>query len=912
MLCEGTLLTLNHIIPIVVALMPTATTTFTSEDVGMLSTSVISLKSSSPAAESSAAATLRSLYPRAAKAFLQRDIGLTYSLITSAFTSLTSPLYSAEDELTPYRRKWDILRITLETTVYASPPAQQDPTTFPAALRANQMLSSQSLVASLYEQSLNLFTPTNPPTKPSPFFLPHQILVTLVLASIKLGCPIVGKNMIEDWLARKNPEILSSGEGRLGYIKILELYCLHILPRLEEWDFAQDFLQYERELDAEMRQTMIGTIRKMHDQAIAGLQAKNTIPAVPVSSASTSRSVSPAPSSSSGSSVSTQTATPLTTQPQSNGHKGKGKDKPQGWDRVQRMSSLTSPRISPSLSSTSSQSIASATTSRTVTPASVNRIRPLSRSRKDAPSGVPLNRYSSSQGGSQTPIPRAPRSSSLRPPTTIHAPSTLALIRTYIQSTLQRMTKSQLLALFLLFVVFPVVSFVYRLRRRRFAAGLPAPGGTATAVRRRLRAGTDGIGIGLIGRVWEEACELAEPFAGRNELFWVLAMNTKILLIGGTGYIGGSVLSRLFYHPKVDAKNITVLVRSQEKADKLRHFQFNTVVGSMVDLGFLENLARRSDVVFSCADADDLNGIQAILAGLKKRKTATDTVPILIHTSGTGEIATEAKGMFPSDLIYDDMDLAQLETIPKVAPHRVVDLTIMKADHEGYVRTYILAPSTIWGIASNPLVEAGIQNPYSQQIPNLVRASLDRRQGGMVGKGLAIYPDVNIEEGEKKLSDMKDSSDAIDSVGDLYMTIFDAATRRPAETPHGREGFFFVENGEHTWYSISKEISRILVQKGIGYSGEPTAFTVDELVKYWGSEVMSFYWSCAYSLLGLSDLNFDLHPHVLQAAGNSYGSNARCRGNRARLLGWRPLKTKDDMIASIEAEVDAMLRSHTL
>lgn len=182
-----------------------------------------------------------------------------------------------------------------------------------------------------------------------------------------------------------------------------------------------------------------------------------------------------------------------------------------------------------------------------------------------------------------------------------------------------------------------------------------------------------------------------------------------------------------------------------------------------------------------------------------------------------------------------------------------------------------------------------------------------------MGKGLAIYPDVNIEEGEKKLSDMKDSSDAIASVGDLYMTIFDAATKRPAETPHGREGFFFVENGEHTWYSISKEISRILVQKGIGYSDEPTTFMVDELVKYWGSEVMSLHWSCACVLLpGFSDLTFDFHPHVLQAAGNSYGSNARCRGSRARLLGWHPLKTKDDMIASIEAETDAMLRSHTL
>ncbi len=69
------------------------------------------------------------------------------------------------------------------------------------------------------------------------------------------------------------------------------------------------------------------------------------------------------------------------------------------------------------------------------------------------------------------------------------------------------------------------------------------------------------------------------------------------------------------------------------------------------------------------------------------------------------------------------------------------------------------------------------------------------------------------------------------------MIIFDAATKRPSETPHGREGFFFAENGEHTWYSISKEISRVLVQMGIGYSDEPTTFTKGELIKYWGSEV---------------------------------------------------------------------------
>ena len=151
-----------------------------------------------------------------------------------------------------HRRKWDILRITLETTVYASPPPADDPRGLPQVLRANQMLSPQSLVSSLLARSLELFTPT--PNKPSPYFLPHQILVTLILASLRLGCPEVGKSMIEEWLTRCVSETFPSNDVRLGYIKIMDLYCLHILPRMEEWEYAEDFLRYERLLDESMRQ----------------------------------------------------------------------------------------------------------------------------------------------------------------------------------------------------------------------------------------------------------------------------------------------------------------------------------------------------------------------------------------------------------------------------------------------------------------------------------------------------------------------------------------------------------------------------------------------------------------------------------------------------------------------------------
>ena len=117
------------------AQMPTATaTTTTTPSVATLKT----FPTAQPA--SSAAATLRSLYPRAARAFLQRDVALTHSLLTSAFSLISPPasLAAANDALSSHRRKWDILRITFETTLYASPPSTHDPETLPSALRADR------------------------------------------------------------------------------------------------------------------------------------------------------------------------------------------------------------------------------------------------------------------------------------------------------------------------------------------------------------------------------------------------------------------------------------------------------------------------------------------------------------------------------------------------------------------------------------------------------------------------------------------------------------------------------------------------------------------------------------------------------------------------------------------------------
>lgn len=72
------------------------------------------------------------------------------------------------------------------------------------------------------------------------------------------------------------------------------------------------------------------------------------------------------------------------------------------------------------------------------------------------------------------------------------------------------------------------------------------------------------------------------------------------------------------------------------------------------------------------------------------------------------------------------------------------------------------------------------------------------------------------------------------------MIIFDAAMTNSEKVEYGLNGFYFGINGEHSWYDISKAIGKAMVKHGLSKSDEPTPFTEEELVKYYGSLVRIF------------------------------------------------------------------------
>ncbi|KAJ3895624.1 hypothetical protein GG344DRAFT_30358, partial [Lentinula edodes] len=186
---------------------------------------------------------LDKVYHRAARAFLNRNIALTHELLETGFKSLEGAGLN-----TTYLWKWEILRITFDTMLYTSPPSSSA-SHIPFM---SEILSKppQSFVEDMYTRSLKLFRQSENNATAA---LPAQVLSTLVYSSLKVDAPDIGRRMIEDWLASRGDTTDLSSSWTDGYAKILELYCLQVLPKLGQWEYAIEYLEYENELELEPR-----------------------------------------------------------------------------------------------------------------------------------------------------------------------------------------------------------------------------------------------------------------------------------------------------------------------------------------------------------------------------------------------------------------------------------------------------------------------------------------------------------------------------------------------------------------------------------------------------------------------------------------------------------------------------------
>jgi nucleoside-diphosphate-sugar epimerase len=256
----------------------------------------------------------------------------------------------------------------------------------------------------------------------------------------------------------------------------------------------------------------------------------------------------------------------------------------------------------------------------------------------------------------------------------------------------------------------------------------------------------------------------------------------KIFCTGASGYIGGSVAADL----AKAGHQVTGLVRSNDKADAVRAFGIEPVMGTLDDAPILARAAQAADVVVNAASADHRGAVTALLDALAGSGKA------FVHTSGSSIVGTQSRGERSDDVFDEDTPVTP-------SPARVARVELnhfILAAHDKGCRPVIVCPSLIYGIGHG----AGRD---SVQVPLLIKLAKKRGNAAHAGPGENIWSNVHID--------------------DLVPLYVSAIEKAPAGS------FYFAEDGELSMREACFAINRML-----GFAGPPSAMTMQEAASEWG------------------------------------------------------------------------------
>lgn len=241
-------------------------------------------------------------------------------------------------------------------------------------------------------------------------------------------------------------------------------------------------------------------------------------------------------------------------------------------------------------------------------------------------------------------------------------------------------------------------------------------------------------------------------------------------------------------------------------------------------------------IVIHTATADHLPSVEAVLDGIKQRASKGQST-IFIHTSGTSVLDDNALGAFKSDKVYSDTDPDAINALPDNAPHRQIDLAIVKASKElgDKAKLAIMIPPEIYGF--NPR-----HRRLTIQIPTITRFALKHGWVGHVGRGLSVESQIHV----------------LDLSRAYIVLLHHIESCEPRDLV--KNPYFFCENGkEFSWKEVAEEVGKSLHAKGLIKEPTPREYKEDDWDELFG-----------------------------EFTGAVIGLNSRSRAVRLRELGWKP------------------------
>lgn len=235
----------------------------------------------------------------------------------------------------------------------------------------------------------------------------------------------------------------------------------------------------------------------------------------------------------------------------------------------------------------------------------------------------------------------------------------------------------------------------------------------------------------------------------------------KVFVTGATGYIGGSVSTKLLEA----GHEVIGLARSDDAAAALKKRGIEPLAGDInAYMPFVE-VTKRVDAVINAAKSDNPFVVHALLTGL------AGSGKTLIQTSGSSVVGAYDNGEASEQTFDEDTPFTPQ---PEKAMRVAIDQSVLAAKG---VRGIVIRPTLIYGRGVGTAAT-------SIQLPKLIDVARKAGVPRHVGRGLNIWGHVHIAD-----------------VADLYLQALDKA-------PAG--SLFYAENGEANFKSVAQSIGRML------------------------------------------------------------------------------------------------------
>lgn len=330
----------------------------------------------------------------------------------------------------------------------------------------------------------------------------------------------------------------------------------------------------------------------------------------------------------------------------------------------------------------------------------------------------------------------------------------------------------------------------------------------------------------------------------------------KKVFIVGPGFIGWNILDILISH----GYQVSALVRRDSHAEAIKASGATAVKGDLDDKTLITGQVETNDIIFHTATADHVPSVEAILTGIKARADKGHGT-IFIHTSGTSVLDDNARGAFKGDKIYYDNKPDDINAVADTAPHRDVDLTILRGIEQigDKAKIAIMTPPLIYGY--NPK-----HDRLTIQIPELTKFAIKHGYAPYVGEGRAVESNIHVLD-----------------LARAYVVLMHHLETAPASYTRNNPYFFCETTGDNepSWFDVATVIGKGL--HDAGKISDPKPRTVPE--KDYG------------------DLFGDIVHAVLSL-------NSRSRAVRLRELGWSPIE-KDWKSSYLEDELPQILKRNT-